>query len=45
MDEFDEEWSCVEGDDREYEVSMVTGVLVYDSIKLLANRILRSFLM
>jgi NifB/MoaA-like Fe-S oxidoreductase len=43
MDEFDEEWSCVEGDDREYEVSMVTGVLVYDSIKLLANRIPEKF--
>ena len=42
-DEFDEEWSCVEGDDREYEVSMVTGVLVYDSIKLLANRIPEKF--
>lgn len=43
MDEFDEEWSFVEGDDREYEVSMVTGVLVYDSIKLLANRIPEKF--
>lgn len=43
IDEFDEEWSCVEGDDREYEVSMVTGVLVYDSIKLLANRIPEKF--
>ena len=43
MDEFDEEWSCVEGDVREYEVSMVTGVLVYDSIKLLANRIPEKF--
>lgn len=43
MDEFDEEWSSVEGDDREYEVSMVTGVLVYDSIKLLANRIPEKF--
>lgn len=43
MDEFDEEWGCVEGDDREYEVSMVTGVLVYDSIKLLANRIPEKF--
>ena len=43
IDEFDEVWSCVEGDDREYEVSMVTGVLVYDSIKLLANRIPEKF--
>ena len=43
IDEFDEEWSCVEDDDREYEVSMVTGVLVYDSIKLLANRIPEKF--
>ena len=43
IDECDEEWSCVEGDDREYEVSMVTGVLVYDSIKLLANRIPEKF--
>lgn len=43
MDEFDEEWSSIEGDDREYEVSMVTGVLVYDSIKLLANRIPEKF--
>lgn len=43
IDEFDEEWSCVKGDDREYEVSMVTGVLVYDSIKLLANRIPEKF--
>lgn len=43
MDEFDEEWSSVEGDDREYEVSMVTGVLVYDSIKLLADRIPEKF--
>ena len=42
IDEF-EEWSCVEGDDREYEVYMVTGVLVYDSIKLLANRIPEKF--
>ena len=43
MDEFDEEWSSVEGDDREYEVSMITGVLVYDSIKLLADRIPEKF--
>ena len=43
MDEFDEEWSSIEGDDREYEVSMVTGVLVYDSIKLLADRIPKKF--
>lgn len=43
MDEFDEEWSSIEGDDREYEVSMVTGVLVYDSIKLLADRIPEKF--
>ena len=43
MDEFVEEWSSVEGDDREYEVSMVTGVLVYDSIKLLADRIPEKF--
>lgn len=43
MDEFDEEWNSIEGDDREYEVSMVTGVLVYDSIKLLADRIPEKF--
>ncbi len=43
MDEFGSEWDSIEGDDREYEVSMVTGVLVYDSIKMLADRIPEKF--
>ena len=43
MDEFESEWDSIEGDDREYEVSMVTGVLVYDSIKMLADRIPEKF--
>jgi len=43
MDEFEQEWDSIEGDDREYEVSMVTGVLVYDSIKMLADRIPEKF--
>ena len=43
MDEFEEEWSAIDGDDREYEVSMVTGVLVYNSIKMLVDRIPEKF--
>lgn len=43
VDEFESEWDSIEGDDREYEVSMVTGVLVYDSIKMLADRIPEKF--
>ncbi len=43
MDEFEEEWNSIEGDDREYEVSMVTGVLVYNSIKMLVDRIPEKF--
>ena len=38
-----EEFSAVQGDDREYEVSIVTGVLVYDSIKILVDRMKEKF--
>lgn len=43
LDEFEEEYSAVSGDDREYEVSIATGVLVYDSIKLLVDRMSEKF--
>ena len=43
VDDFESEWDSIEGDDREYEVSMVTGVLVFDSIKMLADRIPEKF--
>ena len=42
-EEFEQEFSAVQGDDREYEVSIVTGVLVYDSIKILVNRMKEKF--
>ena len=42
-EEFEQEFSAVQGDDREYEVSIVTGVLVYDSIKILVDRIKEKF--
>ena len=42
-EEFEQEFSAVQGDDREYEVSIVTGVLVYDSIKILVDRIKEIF--
>lgn len=43
LDEFEEEYNAVSGDDREYEVSIATGVLVYDSIKLLVDRMSEKF--
>lgn len=43
MDEFEQEFDAVEGDDREYEVSIVTGVLVYRSIKMMVDRISEKF--
>lgn len=43
LDEFEDEYSAVSGDDREYEVSIATGVLVYDSIKLLVDRMSEKF--
>ncbi|CCZ92143.1 putative FeS-containing Cyanobacterial-specific oxidoreductase [Coprococcus eutactus CAG:665] len=42
-EEFEQELSAVQGDDREYEVSIVTGVLVYDSIKILVDRMKEKF--
>lgn len=42
-EEFEQEFSTVQGDDREYEVSIVTGVLVYDSIKILVDRMKEKF--
>ena len=42
-DEFDEAFYEIEGDDRELEVSVVTGVLVYNSIKRLVDRIGEKF--
>ena len=42
-EEFEQEFSDVQGDDREYEVSIVTGVLVYDSIKILVDRMKEKF--
>lgn len=42
-EEFEQEFSAVQGDDREYEVSIVTGVLVYDSIKILMDRMKEKF--
>ena len=42
-EEFEQEFSAVQGDDREYEVSIVTGVLVYDSIKILVDRMKEKF--
>ena len=42
-EEFEQEFSAVQGDDREYEVSIVTGVLVYDSIKVLVDRMKEKF--
>lgn len=43
MEEFEQEFEQLEGDDREYEVSIVTGVIVYNSIKMLADRIGEKF--
>ena len=43
MDEFEQEFDAVRGDDREYEVSIVTGVLVYRSIKMIVDRIGEKF--
>ncbi len=43
MDEFEQEFDAVRGDDREYEVSIVTGVLVYRSIKMMVDRIGEKF--
>lgn len=43
MDEFEQEFDAVQGDDREYEVSIVTGVLVYRSIKMMVDRIGEKF--
>lgn len=42
-EEFEQEFSAVQGDDRECEVSIVTGVLVYDSIKILVDRMKEKF--
>ena len=42
-EEFEQECSAVQGDEREYEVSIVTGVLVYDSIKILVDRMKEKF--
>lgn len=42
-EEFEQEFNAVQGDDREYEVSIVTGVLVYDSIKILVDRMKEKF--
>ena len=42
-EEFEQEVSAVQGDEREYEVSIVTGVLVYDSIKILVDRMKEKF--
>ena len=42
-EEFEQEFSAVQGDDRDYEVSIVTGVLVYDSIKILVDRMKEKF--
>lgn len=42
-EEFEQEFSAVQGDDRKYEVSIVTGVLVYDSIKILVDRMKEKF--
>lgn len=42
-EEFEQEFSAVQGDDREYGVSIVTGVLVYDSIKILVDRMKEKF--
>lgn len=42
-EEFEQEFSAVQDDDREYEVSIVTGVLVYDSIKILVDRMKEKF--
>ena len=42
-EEFEQELSAVQGDEREYEVSIVTGVLVYDSIKILVDRMKEKF--
>lgn len=42
-EEFEQEFGAVQGDDREYEVSIVTGVLVYDSIKILVDRMKEKF--
>ena len=42
-EEFEQEFSAVQGDDREYEVAIVTGVLVYDSIKILVDRMKEKF--
>ena len=43
MDEFEQEFDAVRGDDREYEVSIVTGVLVYRSIKMMVDKIGEKF--
>lgn len=43
MDEFEQEFDAVQGDDREYEVSIVTGVLVYRSIKMMVDKIGEKF--
>lgn len=42
-EEFEQEFNAVQGDEREYEVSIVTGVLVYDSIKILVDRMKEKF--
>lgn len=39
FEEFTEELDCLEGDNRVYEASVITGVLAYDSIKKLADMI------
>ncbi|MEE0271977.1 MAG: DUF512 domain-containing protein [Coprococcus eutactus] len=42
-EEFEQEFNAVQGDERKYEVSIVTGVLVYDSIKILVDRMKEKF--
>ena len=42
-EEFEQEFNAVQGNEREYEVSIVTGVLVYDSIKILVDRMKEKF--
>ncbi len=43
MNEFEEAMESLEGDDREIEVSMATGVLAYDYLKLLTEKLQDKF--
>ena len=43
MEEFDEAMEELEGDDREIEISMATGVLAYDYLKMLVDKLTEKF--